>query len=128
MRRVRTANTTPERIVRRELHRRGFRFTLANRHLPGSPDLLLPRWHVAVFVHGCFWHGHSCRQGRTPATNRDFWVTKINANRERDKRKELQLKQLGWRVITVWSCEFDNEKILSQRMDALAAEILDICL
>ena len=123
MKRVKQANTKPELIVRKELHRRGLRYVIGDRRLPGSPDLSLPRHRAIVFVHGCFWHGHGCRKGRLPTTNVDYWVPKIAANRERDARKVTALEVLGWRVFTVWECETNAVADLSSRMDDLAASI-----
>jgi len=105
MKRVKRSDTRPELTLRKALHRLGLRYVIGDKRLPGTPDLVFPKYGTAVFVHGCFWHGHACRQGRTPKTNTEFWSPKINANRERDARKERALRHLGWRVITVWECE-----------------------
>ena len=102
---VRSGNTKPEWIVRRTLHAAGFRYRLHHRDLPGSPDLVLPRLRVVVFVHGCFWHGHDCRRGaRIPATNTDYWRSKIARNRRRDGRSAKLLRAAGWRVHIIWEC------------------------
>ena len=107
---IRGKNTQPELRVRRFLHARGFRFRLHGTGLPGRPDLVLPRYRTAVFVHGCFWHQHpGCRFAARPGTNSDFWQRKFKENRERDERQERQLRELGWRVCTVWECEGDEE-------------------
>lgn len=108
MKRVRRSDTKPEVILRRELHRRGFRYVIGDRRLPGTPDLVFPRYKAVVFVHGCFWHGHDCRQGRAPSSNIGYWEPKIAANRERDARKEQALCDLGWRVFTVWECQLNK--------------------
>jgi DNA mismatch endonuclease (patch repair protein) len=105
MKRVKQSNTRPEMTLRRELHRLGFRYIIGDRRLPGTPDLVLPRYRTAIFVHGCFWHGHACRQGRAPSSNLGYWLPKIAANQERDLRKKANLEALGWHVITVWECE-----------------------
>lgn len=105
MKRVRREGTTPEVILRKELHRSGFRFRLNVRRLPGSPDIVLARYRTAIFVHGCFWHGHECRAGQLPKTNREYWSEKIRENRERDQRKSSQLEEAGFRVVVVWTCE-----------------------
>ena len=104
MARVRGRDTKPEWQVRRDLHRAGFRYRLHIRALPGRPDLALPRHRTVIFVHGCFWHGHSCRAANLPATRTDFWRAKIDGNRARDVASTKALIQSGWRVFTVWEC------------------------
>jgi len=105
MSRIKGKNSSPELLVRRLLWRAGFRFRLHARELPGRPDIVLPRWQVAVFVHGCFWHLHKdCRYSQLPATRHDFWKNKLEANRERDLRKTSALLASGWRVAVVWEC------------------------
>ena len=105
MRAVRSKNTTPELIVRRLVHSLGFRFRLHRKDLPGSPDLVFPGLHKAIFVHGCFWHGHDCARGnRQPKTNTDYWVVKVERNRARDARSLELLRQAGWRVLVLWEC------------------------
>lgn len=105
MKRVRRSDTAPELKLRRALHRQGLRYLIEDKRLPGSPDLVFPKYRVAIFVHGCFWHGHECRQGRAPSTRREFWVPKLEGNKRRDSRKRAQLEDLGWRVLTIWECE-----------------------
>src|SRR5579875_2196251 len=100
MRSVGTRNTGPELVVRRLLHRMGFRFGLHRKDLPGKPDIVLPKHKAVVFVHGCFWHGHNCSKGRLPKTRLDFWVPKIQRNRSRDAESVRLLKKSGWRVLT----------------------------
>ncbi|MCS4511186.1 very short patch repair endonuclease [Xylophilus ampelinus] len=107
---IRRSGTKPELILRKALHRRGFRYIIGDKRLPGSPDLVFPKYKAAVFVHGCFWHGHDCRQGQTPATNTEFWGAKVLGNRARDVRKEQALRELGWRVFTVWECDLKATK------------------
>ena len=115
MRSVRSKNTTPELIVRKFLHRKGLRFRLHRETLPGKPDIVLPRKKVAIFVQGCFWHGHSCKRGaRVPATNRDYWLNKISANKRRDLSHQKALRILGWRVVLVWECETRSDVCLEQ--------------
>jgi DNA mismatch endonuclease, patch repair protein len=111
MKRVRRTGTAPELALRSALHRMGFRYVVDDKRLPGTPDLVFPRYKTVVFVHGCFWHGHSCRQGRAPSSNIEFWGAKIHANQERDAKKESDLTALGWRVITVWSCELGTKRL-----------------
>ena len=102
---VGTKDTKPEMVVRRALHRLGYRYRLHRRDLPGSPDLVFPSRRKVVFVHGCFWHGHSCRWGRLPKTRPDYWQPKIASNRERDKRNLTTLEEAGWRAVVIWQCE-----------------------
>jgi DNA mismatch endonuclease (patch repair protein) len=106
MKRVRREHTTPELAVRRALHSLGFRFRLHSKNLPGTPDLILPRHRIAVFVHGCFWHRHPhCSRSTMPKTRREFWEDKFERNVRRDARKAKHLEDLGWRVFTIWECE-----------------------
>lgn len=99
-------DTKPEMIVRQGLHRRGFRFRLHVRRLPGRPDLVLARYRAAIFVHGCFWHGHDCPLFRWPKSRSDFWRTKIGGNIARDAAQREALASASWRVLTVWECTF----------------------
>jgi DNA mismatch endonuclease (patch repair protein) len=101
-------NTKPELIIRSGLHRRGYRFRLHDRRLPGKPDLYFPRFRAVLFVNGCFWHGHDCKYFRIPSTRSDFWNSKISQNRMRDERTRLELDRLGVRHLTVWECETRN--------------------
>jgi DNA mismatch endonuclease (patch repair protein) len=101
---IRGQNTKPEILVRSLLHRQGFRFRLHVRELPGKPDIVLPRYRAAIFVHGCFWHGHDCPLYRLPGTRPDFWQDKINRNRASDRRARDALLAAGWRVAVVWEC------------------------
>jgi len=104
MQRVRTRNTKPELLLRRALHAVGLRFRLNKPGLPCRPDLVLPRWKVVMFVHGCFWHGHKCSRGVQPRTNVAFWDAKIAGNQQRDVAQVAALHALGWRVGIVWEC------------------------
>ena len=117
---VRSANTTPELRLRRGLHARGLRFRLHRRDLPGSPDLVLPRFRAAVFVHGCFWHRHpGCPKAATPATRTDYWGPKFARNVERDAAAIAALRALGWRVAVVWECALGARQA-ARTADALA--------
>lgn len=119
MKRVRQRNTAPEKRVRSLLHKLGYRFRLHRKDLPGTPDIVLPSRRLAIFVHGCFWHGHDCRRGRAPTSNLEYWGPKLESNRERDSRKEAALVAAGWRVAVVWQCELDDEPALSHRLSSL---------
>lgn len=101
---IRAANTQPELAIRRGLHAKGFRFRLHADNVPGKPDLVLPRWHAAIFVHGCFWHGHDCHLFRMPSTRPEFWSAKIERNRKRDAIVRSQLEEAGWRFLVIWEC------------------------
>jgi len=101
---IRARDTRPEMQVRQILHRMGFRFRLHVRKLPGTPDIVLPRWRAVVFVHGCFWHGHDCPYFRLPKTRTDFWREKISRNQHKDYSARQSLRAAGWRVGIVWEC------------------------
>ena len=123
MKRVRSKNTTPELIVRRFLHTNSFRYSLHNKKLPGKPDLTLAKYRTVVFVNGCFWHGHrNCKNAKTPATNKKFWIDKIEKNRARDTRCRKELKDKNWKVLTVWECQLKKDKV-EQILSSLANKI-----
>ena len=120
MRQVKSQGTKPEMVVRRALWRLGGRYRLHRRDLPGSPDIVLPGRRLAIFVHGCFWHGHDCPRGaRVPKTNRDYWLDKVARNRARDTRTAAELAAAGWRVETIWECELKSPADLEARLAAL---------
>ena len=124
MSRIRGKNTKPEILVRKGLHARRFRFRLHNKKLPGSPDIVLPKYGVAIMVNGCFWHGHKgCRYATKPKSNVEFWETKIARNQHRDEVTAAHLEALGWTVITVWECELRGKLESNTRFDKLADEI-----
>lgn len=108
MSRIRGKDTGIEVTVRKGLHRLGFRYRLGGAGLAGRPDIVLPKYRTAIFVHGCFWHGHDCPLFRLPKTRTEFWRTKIEANRRRDARKTAELLASGWTVETVWECQIRN--------------------
>lgn len=118
MQRIRGKDTAPEMTLRRLLHAAGFRYRLHDRKLPGRPDLVFPRFRVAMFVHGCFWHGHACPLFKLPTTRREFWETKIAANKARDSRACNALSDAGWRVLTVWECSLKGPGRLSAEVIA----------
>lgn len=122
MGRVRGKNTGPELRVRKLLWRLGARYRLHRRDLPGSPDVAMPGRRLAVFVHGCFWHGHSCPRGaRKPRQNADYWRAKLERNQERDAAACAALQAGGWRVETVWECELRDGPALEERLRRLLA-------
>jgi DNA mismatch endonuclease, patch repair protein len=119
---VRSRDTTPEMVVRRLVHRLGYRYALHKKTLPGRPDLALVSRRCAIFVHGCFWHGHDClRGGRVPATNRAYWTTKVERNRNRDVASLEALQSLGWRTLTIWECELKDAARLATRLQRFVA-------
>ncbi|MDB5493416.1 MAG: G:T-mismatch repair endonuclease [Phenylobacterium sp.] len=120
MRRVKGRNTTPEMTVRRALTGLGARYRLHRKDLPGSPDIVMPGRRLALFVHGCFWHGHDCARGaRVPKANRDYWVGKVARNRVRDEASRNALQAAGWRVETIWECELKDAADLRHRLARL---------
>lgn len=109
---IKGKDTKPEMMVRRFLHACGFRFRLHRKDLPGKPDIVLPKYKVVIFVHGCFWHRHKgCPKATTPATNVDRWKTKFDDNVARDARNQAALREAGWDVIVVWECEINPERL-----------------
>lgn len=121
---IRSRDTSPEITLRKALHALGLRFRLDNRKLPGKPDLILPRYKAAVFVHGCFWHRHEgCKIATTPKTNTDFWVQKFDRNVARDVRVTNELQALEWRVYVAWECELDSGRKASAKALELTSVI-----
>jgi len=122
MSRIRGKNTKPEMILRSQLFRLGFRFRVHQKHLPGKPDIVLPKYQTAIFVHGCFWHYHSdCREGIIPSTNSKFWKEKLQRNISKDEANIKELRKDKWKVYVVWECEI--EKHLEKTMKKLIAKI-----
>ncbi len=118
---IRGKNTKPEFHIRSLLHRNGFRFRLHTKDLPGKPDIVLPRYHAAIFINGCFWHGHDCHLFKLPGTRTDFWKTKIARNKENDSRAAGLLNDSSWRVATVWECALRgkfrmNDTVITERL------------
>ena len=119
----RAQNTRPETVLRQSLWEKGFRYRLNDKKLPGSPDIVLPKYRTAIFVHGCFWHGHKdCKYYTVPKTNTEFWKTKVARNQERDQEVWRQLEAKGWFVIIVWECQLKKAH-LSETIEAVSAEI-----
>jgi len=120
MRKVPGKNSSAELKVRGLLTRMGLRYRLHRKDLPGNPDVAMPGRRIALFVHGCFWHGHDCRRGaRMPKANADYWIAKIGRNRTRDAASREALVALGWRVETIWECELKDAAALEARLRAL---------
>jgi DNA mismatch endonuclease (patch repair protein) len=110
---IRSTNTKPEMILRRGLHRLGFRFRVHRRDLPGNPDMVFPKYGAVIFTHGCFWHGHDCHLFKWPSTRPDFWLAKITRNREVDALANAALRAANWRVGVVWECAIKGRTRLS---------------
>jgi len=109
---IKGKNTKPEEIVRKYLFSQGFRYRKNDKRLPGTPDIVLPKYKTVIFVNGCFWHGHEgCRYFVVPKTNTEFWVNKIETNKQRDSRKINDLQALGWKVVVVWECQLKKNAI-----------------
>lgn len=125
MSKIRGKETKPEIIVRKFLFSKGFRYRINDARYPGKPDIVLPKYHTVIFVHGCFWHGHeNCKASKLPQTNSDFWEEKIGRNVERDRDNIEALKSMGWKVIVVWDCEIKAKKNREERLKSLVDEIV----
>jgi DNA mismatch endonuclease, patch repair protein len=116
MQSVKTRDTGPELAVRRLLYGLGYRYRLNAKNLPGRPDIVFPGKMKAIFVHGCFWHGHGCTKGQAPKSRLDYWGPKLRANKERDAAQILALKSLGWTVLTVWQCETADPETMRAKL------------
>jgi len=123
MARVGSEDSAPELAVRRELHRRGLRYSLHRKDLPGKPDVVFRNAQTVLFIHGCFWHLHSCKRGRLPKSNRRFWRKKLEANRERDARQIRLLRGAGWKVIVIWTCRVSTKLGLTRACDRVEAVV-----
>ena len=116
---IKSKNTKPELILRKALHKAGFRFRLHRKDLPGKPDIVLPKYKTVIFVHGCFWHQHKgCRRSAVPKTNKTYWKNKLEKNVKRDEINLARLKELEWKIVVIWECELEktNHKILLNRL------------
>jgi len=109
---IRRENTIPELLLRSALHKSGLRYRLHDKNLPGSPDIVFPKFHVVLFVHGCYWHSHGCYKSSVPESKRDFWIKKFKANQERDQHNVKSIQGQGWRVIIVWECALKGKTSL----------------
>lgn len=123
MSRISGKETKPEILVRKFLFANGFRFRKNVKDLSGKPDIVLSKYKTVIFIHGCFWHGHTCKRGTLPTTNVEFWKTKIGGNIERDKRDVFELEKQAWKVIVIWQCEIKNIKLQEDRLNLLIKEI-----
>ena len=124
MSRIRSVSTKPELLLRHAIWHRGFRYRVNDKKLPGRPDIVLPKYRTAVFVHGCFWHGHKdCNNYTVPKTNTEFWLAKVARNQERDQEVWRKLEAKGWSVIIVWECQLKKAK-LEETIDRVAGEIV----
>ena len=111
MQQIRAKNTKPEMLVRKFLHANGFRYSLHNKKLPGKPDIVLTKYKTIIFIHGCFWHGHTnCKYFAVPKTRTKWWLNKINTNKANDEKAVKELKKDGWKVIVVWECALKPAK------------------
>lgn len=120
----RAKNTGPELSLRHALWRQGFRYVVNDKRLPGRPDIVLPKYRTAIFVHGCFWHGHKdCKNYTVPKTNTEFWVAKVARNQERDQEVWRKLEAKGWNVIIVWECQL-KKVILDETINRVTSEII----
>ena len=113
---IKSKNTKPEIAVRKMLHALGYRFRLHRKDLPGSPDIVLPKYKTVIFVHGCFWHRHeNCKYASTPKTRKEFWESKFKANVKRDKEIQEKIKNIGWQSVVIWECEIKSTKQIKQK-------------
>ena len=111
---IKGKNTVPEILIRRALHKRGFRYRLHDKRLPGKPDMVFPKYKAVIQVHGCFWHRHNCHLFKWPSTRKRFWKEKISSNVERDTRNLMKLNQSGWRILIIWECALKGRYRLTE--------------
>lgn len=124
MSKIRSKNTKPELVVRKFLFNQGYRYRLHDKKLPGSPDIVLPKYKTVIFVHGCFWHGHAeCKYFLVPKTRTEWWLDKISTNKNNDLRSEIALKESGWKVISIWECEIKSSAKAVDRLNVLLKEL-----
>lgn len=119
MSRIRARNTGPEWKVRRLVHSKGYRYRLHRKDLPGKPDLVFPKRRKVIFVHGCYWHRHpdpGCKLARLPKSNLEFWLPKLEQNRERDIKNEEKLRSMGWKVLVIWECEISKNSMIEKKI------------
>lgn len=124
MSQIKSSNTKPEIKVRSMLHRMGYRFRLHRRDLPGTPDIVLPKFNLIIFVHGCFWHRHpGCKYAYTPKSRKVFWIKKFRQNTERDQHNRTKLEELDWKVRVIWECETCEDVVLSDKISNFFEEL-----
>ena len=123
MQAIKSKDTKPEMTVRRLVHRMGYRYRLHKKGLPGRPDLVFGGRRKIIFVHGCFWHAHSCKYGRAPKSRQGYWLPKLKRNKERDAENRSELRELGWRVMTIWECEIKDTAALMNRITEFLDDI-----
>lgn len=120
---IRSRDTKPEILVRRWLHANGYRFVLHDRRLPGVPDIVLPRFSVAIEVRGCFWHRHNCADGHLPKSRKGYWFPKLENNKKRDRRNAAKLRGLGWKQIVIWECEVSSGERAPRKLKWLLGQL-----
>lgn len=121
MRRIRSKDTKPELLIRKALHKQGYRYRLHVKNLPGHPDIVLRKHRTIIEIRGCFWHAHDCGRGNRPKSNTAYWDAKIKYNIERDRKNEEKLRELGWRVIVIWECQCSTAAKLRDTIKSLSA-------
>jgi len=126
MSKIRGQNTKPEELVRKFLFLKGFRYRINDKRYPGTPDIVLPKYHTIIFVNGCFWHGHeNCKEAKLPKTNTELWKNKILKNITRDQKIIQKLKNEKWNIIIIWQCEIKNKNNREKRLESLINEIIN---
>lgn len=120
---IRSQNTRPELEVRKYLHARGYRFRIHAKHLPGKPDVVLPKYRLAVWIHGCFWHAHRCKVGERPSSNTEYWGPKLMRNVSRDVSNKRKLNKLGWNNFVIWECQILSPTKFARRLRTLERKI-----
>ena len=114
MKRIRSKDTNPEMTVRKLIYSLGYRYRLHEKSLPGKPDIVFLGRKKAIFVHGCFWHCHSCKKGKPPSSNLEYWLPKLKSNQERDIRNQELIADLGWKILVIWQCQISNTILLKE--------------
>ena len=114
---IKNKNTSPELNIRKALFAKGLRYRIHDNKLPGSPDLVFPKYKAVIFIHGCFWHNHNCKYGRIPSSNRHFWEVKLRGNASRDQQTIAKLNSLGWRTRIIWLCSLKNKQTFASDKD-----------